>query len=60
MKTILALAVGFWIGREVYIRYDRQIVLDKEKQLKDKMKNLLKDGGWSTTEINQTLEELTK
>jgi len=37
MKTILTLGVGFWLGRQLYINYDKRTALRKEAQLKARL-----------------------
>ncbi len=53
MRTIMSLAVGFWLGRQLYIRYDQQEALEKERILKRKLQDLLKKHGVSDLEVHQ-------
>ena len=59
MKTVAALAVGFWLGRQLYINYDRQQAIQREAAVKRRLKNVLADFGISKTEIEQTIREVT-
>ncbi|GAA0892645.1 hypothetical protein GCM10009122_23240 [Fulvivirga kasyanovii] len=59
MKTVAALAIGFWLGRQLYINYDRQQAIQKEAAVKRRLKNVLGDLGISKAEIEQTIREVT-
>ena len=59
MKTVAALAIGFWLGRQLYINYDRQQAIQKEAAVKRRLKNALGDLGISKAEIEQTIREVT-
>ncbi|WP_407264861.1 hypothetical protein R5N98_12425 [Tenacibaculum maritimum] len=50
MKTILTLGVGFWLGRQIYVNYDKRTALKKEAQLKARLQKFLKDNDFSETE----------
>ncbi|WP_339625478.1 hypothetical protein [uncultured Winogradskyella sp.] len=50
MKTILTLGVGFWLGRQIYINYDKRTALKKEAQLKARLQKFLEDNDFSKTE----------
>jgi len=50
MKTILTLGVGFWLGRQIYINYDKRTALKKEAQLKARLQQFLEDNDFSKTE----------
>lgn len=43
MKTVVALSIGFWLGREVYLNYDRNAMLKKEAALKKRIADLLRN-----------------
>lgn len=42
MRTLLTLGVGFWLGRQLYIRHDQRTALKKEAQLKARLHQFLK------------------
>ncbi len=50
MKTILTLGVGFWLGRQIYVNYDKRTALKKEAQLKARLRKFLEDNDFSKTE----------
>lgn len=50
MKTVLTLGVGFWLGRQIYINYDKRTALKKEAQLKARLQKFLEDNDFSTAE----------
>jgi len=50
MKTILTLGVGFWLGRQIYVNYDKRTALKKEAQLKARLQKFLEDNNFSKTE----------
>ncbi|MFY0689151.1 MAG: hypothetical protein JXQ90_18420 [Cyclobacteriaceae bacterium] len=58
MKTILSLAVGFWLGRQIYIQYDKEEALLKEKAVKKKMRAFLEENGFTKTEAKEQTSEL--
>lgn len=58
MKTILTLGVGFWLGRQIYINYDRRTALRKEAQLKARLKQFLEDNDFSKTESEQHINRI--
>ena len=50
MKTILTLSVGFWLGRQIYVNYDKRTALRKEAQLKARLQQFLEANNFSKTE----------
>lgn len=50
MKTILTLGVGFWLGRQIYINYDKRTVLKKEAQLKARLQKFLEENDFTKAE----------
>tara|TARA_R110002050_G_scaffold63730_4_gene139143 strand:+ start:877 stop:1059 length:183 start_codon:yes stop_codon:yes gene_type:complete len=47
MKTILTLGVGFWLGRQICVNYDKRTALKKEAQLKARLQKFLEDNDFS-------------
>ena len=45
MRTVITLAIGFWLGRQNYIKYDKQTALKKEEKIKNRLKSFLEDNG---------------
>jgi len=58
MKTILTLSVGFWLGRQLYINYDKRTALKKEAQLKARLQQFLEDNNFSKTESKKQSNRL--
>lgn len=58
MKTILALAVGFFAGRQIYISYDKKEAENKEKAIKDRLKGFFQENGFTPQEATQQSDEL--
>ncbi len=58
MKTVLALAVGFFAGRQIYIKYDKDEATKKEKAIKDRVNQFLKENGLTAKEANDQTDEL--
>lgn len=60
MRTILSLAVGFWLGRQLYIRYDKTEALEKEKAIREKLKTFLEEHGFTRSEAKAQANTLIK
>ncbi|MEQ3656522.1 MAG: hypothetical protein ABNH00_11715 [Dokdonia sp.] len=58
MKTILTLGVGFWLGRQLYINYDKRTALKKEAQLKARLQQFLEDHNFSKAESKKQSNRL--
>ncbi|MEO9870354.1 MAG: hypothetical protein ABJQ69_03565 [Ekhidna sp.] len=58
MRSILSLALGFWIARQIYINYDKEAAIHKETQMKKKLKEFLADHGLSLTEADKQTKEI--
>ena len=58
MKTIITLAVGFWLGRQIYIKYDKGKAKEMEKGIKNRLQSFLKENGLGKTEVKETTEEI--
>ena len=58
MRTVITLAVGFWLGRQVYIKYDKKKVQQREQQVKSRLETFLKQNGLTKTEVNSTINEI--
>ena len=43
MRTIITLGVGFWLGRQLYINYDKRIARARETRLKQRLVSFLKE-----------------
>lgn len=58
MRTVITLTIGFWLGRQIYIKYDKQTALKKEEQIKNRLKSFLEDNGLTKSEVKETTEEI--
>ncbi len=58
MRTVLTLAIGFWLGRSIYINYDKAQALKKEASIKKKLKNLLTEYGVTGSEAERATAEV--
>jgi len=58
MKTIITLAVGFWLGRQIYIKYDKEQAKEMEESVKKRLQSFLKENGLTKTEVKETTEEI--
>lgn len=58
MRTILSLAVGFWLGRQIYIQYDKEEALKKEKVVKDRLRKFLEENGLTKSEAKEQTSDL--
>ena len=58
MRTVVTLAVGFWLGRSIYINYDKAQAKKKEAQIKRKLSLFLKDNGLSKTELKEITKDI--
>ena len=47
MKTILTLGVGFWLGRELYLKYDKKATYRKRQQISKRLEVFLKSNGFN-------------
>ena len=53
MKTIITLGVGFWLGRQLYINYDKQQALKKEAIIKKRLTSFLEENNFSKAELKK-------
>lgn len=60
MKTILTLGVGFWLGRQLYINYDKRTALKKEAQLKARLQRFLEDNDFTKTETKKHINTIVR
>ena len=57
MKTVLVLAIGFWIGRQIYINFDQEEAKQKEAKLKEKLLQYFQKQGFSKKEASEKVEQ---
>lgn len=60
MRTVIALAIGFWVGRQIYINYDKEEARKKEAQAKKRLKKFLEENGLTRTEASEQSDEILK
>ena len=58
MKTIRTLGVGFWLGRQIYINYDKRTALKKEAQLKARLQQFLEQNDFSKTDSKKHINTI--
>ena len=58
VRTVITLAVGFWLGRQLYINYDKAEAKKKEAQIKRRLGNFLKENGLTKTALKETTDEI--
>jgi hypothetical protein len=60
MRTVITLAVGFWLGRSIYINYDKETAKKKEEAVKNRLKNVLSEYGLSKTEVKEKVGKIIR
>lgn len=58
MRTVIALAIGFWVGRQIYINYDKEEARRKEAKAKNRLKQFLEENGLTRTEAHEQSDEI--
>lgn len=58
MRVVIALAIGFYLGREIYLKHDKKKVIEKEEAIKRRLKSFLTYNGMTKTESKQTVKEI--
>ena len=58
MRTILALAIGFWISRQLYLNYDKKKSQKREIQIRKQLLRLLKEQGMNEAEIESVINSV--
>ena len=58
MRTVITLAVGFWLGRQIYAKYDKDKMQKKEERVKSRLEAFLKENGLTRTEVKETVNEI--
>lgn len=60
MKTVVTLGVGFWLGRQLYMNYDRKNTLRKERALKKRLSDFLEQQQFSEKDIEKIYHQILK
>ncbi len=58
MKTIVTLAIGLWIGRQIYLAYDKQKALQKQAEITRRLQAFLEGKGMSPQEAEKEATRL--
>ncbi len=58
MKTVFTLAIGLWLGRQIYVTYDRQQALEKEKVVKKRLLQFLKENGITANPTDSKINKI--
>jgi hypothetical protein len=58
IKAVVFAAIGFWLSREVYERFDKKHQKELHEQSKRKVSLYLKKVGWSAQEIKAAEKEI--
>ncbi|TGV03636.1 hypothetical protein [Flavivirga rizhaonensis] len=58
MKTIITLGIGFWLGRQIYINYDKKESRQKEARLKKRLLDFLEVNNFSKTESKKQAKKI--
>lgn len=53
MKTLISLAVGFWIAREISSRYHKRLCIQIQTRQKRKLEAYFKNQGFSERQIKE-------
>lgn len=60
MKTVIVLAIGFWIGRQIYVNFDKEEAKRKETKLRQRLIQLLQEQGFTKGEAALKTQQLLK
>ena len=60
MRTLIALAVGFWMARQYYIHFDKKQAHLKAAGIKKRLKQFFLDDGMPPSEAEAQAEEILK
>lgn len=62
MKTLLILAAGVWIGRQIYTTLAQNQAREREVQLRKKLDQFIRESlpSMSAAEIKQSIESILK
>jgi len=58
MKSILSLAIGFWIGRQIYLKYDKEMQAGKINRIENRLKSHFIENGFSKEQATQKAAQL--
>ncbi|WP_157366736.1 hypothetical protein [Aquimarina agarilytica] len=60
MKTVLSLAVGFWVGRQVYINYNASQAKAREAHIKKQLMAVFEKSRIKSKQLQEQIEQIFK
>ncbi|PHN01126.1 hypothetical protein [Flavilitoribacter nigricans] len=60
MKTVIVLAIGFWIGRQIYVNFDKEETKRKEAKVRQRLAQFFQQQGFSKSESLLKAQQLLK
>lgn len=60
MKTVIVLAIGFWIGRQIYVNFDKEETKRKEAKVRQRLVQFFQQQGFSKSESVLKAQQLLK
>ena len=58
MKIVIALGVGFYLGRLIYINQDKKEARKNEEAIKERLTHFLSTNGFTKKELKTTTEKI--
>lgn len=58
MRTIITLGIGFWMGRQLYINYDKRVAYKKEAQVKKRLVEFIEKNKVNVTNPKMKVDQL--
>lgn len=60
MKTVITLAMGFWISRQLYIRFDKKQSRIQHAKVKKRLQQFLEANGFTADEAHEQSDDLLR
>lgn len=60
MRTIITLAIGYWIARQIYVNFDKEQSRIKETKTKKRLTAFLKQNGLTQSEADTQTRRILK
>lgn len=58
MRTIITLGLGFWMGRQLYINYDKRVAHQKELKVKKRLIDFIEKNKMNVTNPKKKVDQL--
>ena len=58
MRTVFVLAVGIWIGRQIYLKHDKVKIEKRERAIKTRLESHLKGNGMRASDVRKTVKSI--